>query len=448
MLEINPPNVMLKDLGSLNGTYVNDQKHGGRPNHVNPEDAQCSEPIPLRDGDRVKAGVYEFTLKIEAPVLCVDCGKDIPPEKRKTAEFVGGSYLCQECRDKEEKKKRAQEAGKDVLVDRLLPGDIGLSMEQRRRAEHDPAGVIEEVVNGFLATGGKEKIPELKGYYIQKKLGQGGFGAVYAAIRVDDEKLVALKTMLQTRKPDKKQALMFDREMKISHQLRHPNIIHCEKASQWDQIHFVEMEYMAGGSLWDLLERNGKLAFDEAAPLMIQVLEGLAYAHTATLTIDLKTGRKEVNGVVHRDLKPANILLSGRSGRWSAKISDFGLAKAFTEAGMTKGSITGAAGGFCGSPPYMAPEHIVNYRYVKPSTDVFEVAATFYHMLTGKPVWEPKRGQDIYKLILEGQAVPIRRHERNIPRKVAKIIDNALSRNPAERYEDAGAMLKALKSAL
>ena len=208
------------------------------------------------------------------------------------------------------------------------------------------------------------------------------------------------------------------------------------------------MELIDGGSLFDHLKRKGRLSFKDAAPIILQSLEGLAYAHKAVLVVELKSGPKKVKGVVHRDLKPPNILLSGSPGNWTAKISDFGLSKAFSEAGMTKGSITGPAGSFCGSPLYMAPEHIVNYKYVKPETDVFEIAATFYHMLTGKTVWEPKRGQDIYKVILEGKIAPIHSQVAEIPGKVAKIIDRSLSRKPSDRYKDAGAMLKAMKKAL
>ena len=324
ILEINPPNVMLRDLGSLNGTYINGIKYGGRPKHIDPKDAESSEPISLRDKDRIEAGEYSFLLKIDAPAVCVDCGKEIPLNKRKAAEFVGGSYLCLSCRKKEHDGKKAKKEVKGVSAARVLSDQFKLSMEQRARAENDPAGVIEEVIKLFLAVRGKDEIPSIKGYHIEKKLGQGGFGAVYAASRVNDGKKVALKTMLQTRKPNKKQVRMFEREKQISHQLRHPNIIHCDKVSQWNDIHFMEMEYMDGGSVWDLLEKKGKLPLYEASPIMLQTLEGLAYAHKAKLMVELKTGLKEVNGVVHRDLKPPNILVSGEPGRWTTKISDFG----------------------------------------------------------------------------------------------------------------------------
>jgi len=438
-LEINPPNVALKDLGSLNGTYVNGSKYGGRPSDVTPENAAASQPTLLRDGDRLKAGVYELLLSIDALALCVNCGTEIPEEKRKAAEFVGGTYLCSTCREKDQPKAGAQEGNAQAAPP--------LSVEQRKKAEDDPAGVVHELLKHMLRGQKSDAPPEVLGYEIHEVLGTGGFGVVYSAIRKSDGRKVAIKTMLQTRKPAKRQLLQFEREKAISIQLRHPHIVHCEAAAMWGDVHFFEMEHMDGGSVWDLLKVKGKLSVEEATPIMLQTLEGLAYAHRAELDLDFGEGRKKVTGVIHRDLKPPNILLSGQPGKWTAKVSDFGLSKAFAEAGMTKGSVTLGAGDYCGTPPYVAPEHIINYRYLKPSSDVFEMAATFYHMLTGAFVWPLRPEVEPIKIILESKVRPIRDHDRGIPKKLAAVIDRALALKPEDRYEDGTAMLNAMKKA-
>jgi hypothetical protein len=450
IMEINPPNVWIKDLGSLNGVYINGKKYGGRPEGVAPSEASCSEPIPLCNGDRIKVGNNELLFNVQAPVKCVECNQDIDPENLKEAVFIAGTYLCLKCRKKARQKIDAEKEDKAKPEKDMLDFKKGikLSMNQREKAEIDPAGVIDILINRFINQHLKGKVPDIEGYRIKKRIGQGGFGAVYVARRIKDEKKVALKVMLQTRKPNKKQFLMFLREKAIAEQIKHPQIVHCERTSIAGDVYFLEMEYMNGGSLWDLLKQKRKLSIDEASSIMIQVLEGLEYAHTAELVLELEGGNKEIKGVIHRDLKPPNILLSGKPGEWIAKISDFGLAKAFSEAGMTKGSITVGVGYCCGSPHYMAPEHLINYRFLKPPTDVFEIAATFYHMLTGKTVWKTTPGVDVYKVILEGTITPVRKVDRNIPNKVAKIIDRALSRKPDDRYNDAGEMLKALKNAV
>jgi eukaryotic-like serine/threonine-protein kinase len=204
---------------------------------------------------------------------------------------------------------------------------------------------------------------------------------------------------------------------------------------------------MEGGCVGRLLGRQGKLSLAEAKPIMLQVLEGLAFAHRAKLQLTFTGGKKEVQGVIHRDLKPPNILLAGSPGRWTAKVSDFGLAKAFSEVGMTKGGITGP-GMTAGSAPYMAPEHLINYRHLKPATDVFECAATFYHMLTGTYAWNFKKNVDPYRVILQETPAPLRSREAGIPVKVAAVMDRALSRNPVTRYQNGGEFLAALKKVL
>jgi serine/threonine protein kinase len=281
--------------------------------------------------------------------------------------------------------------------------------------------------------GQKEELPKIAGYSIKKKLGAGGFGAVYLAVNDKTGKECALKTMLQTKKPNEKGIAMFEREIDITKSLRHPNIVSIEDHGYTDGIHFFALELMNGGSVFDLMD-NGKTRVPLVIikDLMLQTLEGLAFLHK--------------NNYIHRDLKPPNILISQVGGKRIYKVSDFGLAKNFIRAGMTRNKITDT-GSFCGSPPYIAPEHILNYRFLKPSTDVFEMGATFYHIITGRTVWQINPGQDYIKLILESQPVPIKKLEPSIPDNIAAIIDRSLNRDERKRYKDAGEMLKDMKKA-
>ncbi len=96
----------------------------------------------------------------------------------------------------------------------------------------------------------------------------------------------------------------------------------------------------------------------------------------------------------------------------------------------------------------MAPEHIKAYRYIKPPTDVFEIGATFYHMLTGEIIWDFSKGKEPLLVILEGEIKPIRDVHPNIPWKLADVIDHALVLRSDDRYPDAGEMLKDMKRAL
>lgn len=438
MLEINPPYVTIKDLGSLNGTWVNGEKYGGRSADVLPEDAEWSAPIALRNGDQIKAGSYALRVTIEGGNICVDCGKDILSNDLSESLFIGGTYLCCSCRQKE--------GDRDISIPQ--PGIISMNIEQREQAEADPAQVLDGLIRHVLEHE-DEDAPAIEGYSDLQKIGEGGFGVVYRAIKVSDGETVALKTMLQTRQPYPKQKEFFEREKQIALQLNHQNIVTCNRAGTWGEIHYIEMEYMDGGCVLDLLVDQGRpLTVEQAGPLMIDTLDGLAYAHQAELNIQTKQGLQTVSGIVHRDIKPTNILIAaGQKPLY--KLADFGISKAFAAAGYTQGSLScSSSGSFCGTPLYMAPEHLINYRYVQPTTDVFEVAATFYHLLTGCTVWDDESDTDIYKQILEATVVPIRDVNDRIPQSIAAVIDRALQREVEDRYQNAGEMLYALKKTL
>jgi serine/threonine protein kinase len=165
-------------------------------------------------------------------------------------------------------------------------------------------------------------------------------------------------------------------------------------------------------------------------PIMLQALEGLAFAHS--------------KGVVHRDLKPSNILLSGTPAQPAAKLADMGLAKNFDKAGFSGMTVTGA---FAGTPFYMPKEQLTNFKYVKPVTDVWSVGATFYNMLSGETPRDFPRGCDPMEVILRGEIVPMSRRGPSIPRGLAAILDKAILSSPKERFQDAAEMLAAMRKA-
>jgi pSer/pThr/pTyr-binding forkhead associated (FHA) protein len=444
-LEVNQSNVTLKDLGSLNGTSVNGRRiYAGRGQDLDPGKAEPSQPEGLRDGDRIEAGNNVMILRIGGPAVCVDCAAEIPVKERKACEFVNGSYLCLACRKREEEKNNPGKAKEE-----RKPADVRMNLEQRERAEINPGAVVEELLRNFLRQQGVQGAPpEVQGYTDLKEIGEGGFGKVYKGRRTRDGKVVAIKTMLQTRKPDKKKLLLFEREKEIIIQLKHPNVVRSESAGVWNDIHFIEMDFVDGGSLWDLM-KSGRQAIDlkTATPLILQMLEGLAYAHEAEVLVTTTEGKKKQIGVIHRDLKPPNVLLAHSGGNVVAQLSDFGLAKAFGAAGCTQASLS-QTGMSCGSPPYMAPEHLINYRYVKPSTDVFEMAATIFHMLTGQTVRSFGQGRDPFKCVLEEPPRRLKDYLGGCPKGLGMVMDRALAVDQKDRYENGRIFLQAMRKAL
>jgi serine/threonine protein kinase len=147
---------------------------------------------------------------------------------------------------------------------------------------------------------------------------------------------------------------------------------------------------------------------------------------------------------VHRDLKPHNILLDEQAGRWSAKVSDFGLAKDFEKAGLSGMTATG---GFAGTYHYMPREQLTEFKYIRPASDVWSLAATFYSAVTGRYPLEFSPQRDPMEVILHDEAVPIRQREPRLPAAVSAVFDRALLIDPAKRFPTTGEMRLALEQA-
>ena len=328
------------------------------------------------------------------PVRCQKCGKDVSGEAGKGTQ---GPYVCKAC---------------------------------RAQVEADPMAVLRQMLAAAAAQ--KQPVLDIAGYDIEKKLGKGGMGAVYLARRKTDSAHVALKVMLAKVAVDERARSQFLREIEVTRTLCHPNIVELFEHGSAGIAFYFTMEFCGGGSVDRLMaEHGGRLPLDLARPIMLESLEGLAYAHTQSF--------------VHRDLKPQNILLTGSEGHWTAKVSDFGLSKNFDRAGFSGMTVTGTT---AGTPPFMAREQVTNFKRVKPVTDVWSIAATFYNMLTGALPRNFRVGADPIEVILHGEVVPIRTRDPGIPSKVAEVIDRALSDKIADRYQDAAEMLTAMKRVL
>ena len=291
--------------------------------------------------------------------------------------------------------------------------------------EGDLSGLSPEAMRQLIFGGADNAVFSLSDYNVQRELGRGGCGAVYLATPKVGGDPVAVKLMLSRAQGEPRAIEQFKREMQVIAGLQHPNIVRFLDSGSDQGTFFFVMEYCDGGSLADVAKASGgTLPPDVLMPWALQALAGLAAAHQ--------------EGYVHRDIKPHNILLH----RHRAKISDFGLAKNFQKAGLSGMSITGR---YAGTPYFMPPEQIVNFKYVKPVSDVWSFAATLYHLLTGKFPYrfDPKR--DPIDIILNENPVPIRDRLPGLAKELADVIDKALVRNPKNRFPDAGKLLAAIR---
>jgi DNA-directed RNA polymerase subunit RPC12/RpoP len=444
IMEANPPDARIRDLGSLNGTYVGNVRYGGREIHETPEEAVRRKfpEVDLKEGDLIRVGDTIIKVGMEIPAICCECGHDIADYDREKCAWIGDTYICTVCKQKllasKEQPKapepvRCQKCGQNVSqeVGRARRGAY-ICQSCRKEAVADPLGILLELLRQARKVPSPEKTPEIKGYEIEKRLGAGGFGAVYLARRKKDNERVAVKVMLSRVAVDENDRKKFLREIDAMKALRHKNVVSLlESGSAGSAFYFI-MEFCDGGSADNLMRRRGgRLRLEEAGKIILQSLEGLAYAHK--------------KNIVHRDLKPANILLQGSEGSWLAKICDVGLGKNFQRAGFSGMTVTGAV---AGTPPFMPREQVTNFKYVKPVSDVWSMGATFYNLLTGQFPRDFERGRDYMEIILHESIVPVYRRDSSIPKKIAEVIDCALDDNIKNRYQTAEEFRRALEKAL
>jgi serine/threonine protein kinase len=238
---------------------------------------------------------------------------------------------------------------------------------------------------------------------------------------------------------------MFLREIENMKTLRHRNIVRMKDHGDSHGTFFMTLEYCAGGSAEDLMaRRGGRLGVDEALGIMLQVLDGLEYAHTALVPHvarpDGSAGQGQ--GLVHRDVKPVNIFLTAAENPYVAKVADYGLSKAFDNAGLSGQTLTGAA---AGSPCFMPRQQLINYKYAKPEVDVWAAAASFYYMVTGRHPREYPAGMDPWRATLQNDPVPIRDRMVSVGSRLAEVIDAALVDRPALRFKTADELRRAIQ---
>ena len=399
LVDINPPEIRVRDFGSKNGTFVNEQKIGQREANQSPEAAAKLDfpEYDLNTGDMIKLGYTVFAVNI------------VPdPESEKTFDVAKLSPIL-----------HTTPAAKPNLWDWLK------ALLNRAKA-------------------GEENLKAISNYTLLHKLGEGGFGEVYLARNEQTGEEVALKIMLPKVAANPRAVQMFQREIENTKALNHPNIVKLKDAGFADGNFFLTVEYCNGGTVVDLMQQLGRtLSVDEALGITYQVLDGLTYAHQAEIpAVKLAAGGfGKGRGLVHRDIKPGNIFLVDRGSTKLAKIGDYGLSKAFDLAGLSGLTMSGSS---AGSPAFMPRQQVLDFKYADPAVDVWAVAASLYFMLTACIPRDLQQGQDPFLAVLKNNPVPIRDRDRTIPESLATVIDRALLDRQELYYQTAAEFKQAL----
>ena len=256
-------------------------------------------------------------------------------------------------------------------------------------------------------------------YEIVRPLGRGGMAVVHLARDTHLDRTVALKELnvLGSEQPD--MAQRFVREARLSGSLGHSSIVHVNDFFEHEGTPFIDMEYVAGGSL---RPHVGHMTFAQIVGVLEAMLDALDHA--------------EQQGIVHRDLKPENVLVAP-DGR--VKIADFGIAKAINRVNAS-GFLT-ATGTAIGTPPYMAPEQGMA-RDIGPWTDLYAVGCMTHEFVTGRlPFVDPHNDEAAPMAILVRRisepAPPVRTLNDRVPEALAAWIDGLLVTDPNARTRSA-----------
>ncbi len=262
-------------------------------------------------------------------------------------------------------------------------------------------------------------------YRVDRLLGSGGMGAVYAGVQLDLGRPVAIKVLRPELSMDASIAQRFKREAEIAASLHHPHSAQVTDFGVEDGRPFLVMDLLEGESLGALLEREGALDEARVRRIALQILAALASAHE--------------RGVVHRDLKPENVFVQHTSGMDLVKLLDFGIARVVdADAQMTK---TGAV---LGTPAYMSPEQ-ARGRAVDARSDVFSLGAVLYEALSGRRAFDGANHHELLFAVVEQTPPPLSEVAPATSAELAAIVERAMSKDASARFASASEMRAAIE---
>jgi len=321
---------------------------------------------------------------------CNQCGAKVPE----------GAALCPSCQHVIGTTPR-------TAVGALTPPD-GLDLHVPNTAE------VDQLAQRLQAAIGEQ-------YKVEKTLGAGGFAVVYLVRDLNLKRKLAVKVLSPDLITSKTVLERFRREAETVAQLSHPHIVPLHFIGQKDDLLYLAMECIEGGSLADKIEKSGKLSPEDTARYLREVASALAYAHK--------------RGVVHRDIKPHNVLLEEETDR--SLVTDFGIAR------TAEGSSLTASGMLVGTPAYLAPEQVTG----APSdhrADIYALGVMAYEMLTGQPPFTGPTPTAVLMKRLAEPPPPLAKLRPDAPPVLRDVIEGCLAQDPEERFQSAMDIVRAL----
>jgi eukaryotic-like serine/threonine-protein kinase len=254
------------------------------------------------------------------------------------------------------------------------------------------------------------QLTRLGPYEIEKPLGKGGMGSVYAATDMHSGHRVAIKALTPHLANAEGFRERFEAEIESLKTLRHDGIVRLFGYGEQDGVLFYSMELVDGISLEDEIRAGHRFNWREVTNIAVQLSLALRHAHD--------------HGIIHRDIKPANILLDSED---RVKLADFGIARLFGTTSLT------TAGGVLGTADYMSPEQ-ADGRPVTAKCDQYSLGGVMYALLAGRPPFRANNLPQMLQLQRFASPEPVRRYAPETPEQLERVVMQLLSKDPADRF--------------
>ena len=266
------------------------------------------------------------------------------------------------------------------------------------------------------------QLTRLGPYEIEKPLGKGGMGSVYAAIDSQTGQRVAIKALTPQLAMAEGFRERFEAEIESLKTLKHDGIVRLYGYGEQDGVLFYSMELVEGISLEDELKAGRRFTWREVTNIAVQLSLALKHAHD--------------HGIIHRDIKPANILLHDDE---HVKLADFGIARLFGTTSLT------TAGGVLGTADYMSPEQ-ADGRPVTARCDQYSLGGVMYALLAGRPPFRAKNLPQMLQLQRFANPEPVRRYAPETPEQLEQVILQLLAKDPADRFPNTQVLARHLQA--
>ena len=261
-------------------------------------------------------------------------------------------------------------------------------------------------------------------YEIIEKIGAGGMATVYRAKCHVLKRDVAVKILRDEFTTDNEFIKRFNAEAESAASLTHPNIVSVYDVGHEGNLYYIVMELVKGKTLKEIIVENGALSWKWSIDLAIQIARGVERAHR--------------NNIIHRDIKPHNIIITEEG---VAKVTDFGIAKAVSNATITAFGVT------TGSVHYFSPEHAKG-GYTDQKSDLYSLGIVMYEMVTGRVPFDADTPVSVALKHMQEEPIPPKEINSEIPESLNRIILKLMQKEPALRYQSATALIEDLEKCL